>query len=201
MKPEIIDFNAIEGEYEIYSINPETKEEKNLFKNKNKILYYWADIVCQLLLSNNQFVINGAYLEYENVANPVDPVSIPTVNREDGISYYQTLTGNRDFLRLNLASPITIDSTPDRAIYFNSFVGRGNRLKYTVVTTGHTQGVRGVPFSHTVNSKICGLALVSKLNNNWTDDVIFSRGYFNVSDQILKTSGLQIGVRWKVAFK
>lgn len=175
---------------------------QELFTWKNQLQYDWARIAVQLFgFGRGEYRISGMYIEYENVANPNDPVSIPsTFSRGEGREYYQGLTGNKDYLRvplLSLPNPFVSSGLE------SEFDGTGinfNALSFFALTAG-TQGVLGRPFSAANNSKVYGLALISSPNwNDPTRDLIFSRTYFSGPNQILKSVAYQIGVRWSHSF-
>ncbi|MEM1953106.1 MAG: hypothetical protein QW299_07235 [Candidatus Caldarchaeum sp.] len=168
----------------------------------NQLQYDWARIAVQLFgFGRGEYRISGMYIEYENVANPNDPVSVPSsFPRSEGREYYQGLTGNKDYLRVPLLS---LPSPFVSAGLESEFDGTGinfNSLSFFALTAG-TQGVLGRPFSASNNSKIYGLALISSPNwNDPTKDLIFSRTYFSGPNQILKSVAYQVGVRWSHSF-
>jgi hypothetical protein len=189
------------GHYQVGYVHEATGAWTPLFDKDNLLLYTWGFIACQTLgLGDSSYKVNAAYLEYENLTNPTDPVSVPAFGRADGLDYYNGLGGNRDFLRVALAGTPTIDIAAGYEDYFIADV-TGNRCKFTLQSAG-THGVLGRPFSEVNNSKACGIALVATpVFADRAQDVILARGYFDVDDQPLKTLGAQIGVRWYVAFK
>ncbi len=160
----------------------------------NETLFDWAGIYSKLLTEGNvNFKIGGMYLEFENVADPNDPVSVPTFNRSGGLSYYQGLASapTRDYLRVPLTAA-TRSSTD--LVKFPD----GNLATFFAQSQG-VVGVHGKAFSDTVNSKIFGGALVAFPDTADADqDIVHSRFYLPVSGQQVKLPTSQIGLEWDV---
>jgi hypothetical protein len=77
---------------------------------------------------------------------------------------------------------------------------QGNQLTFFVQTAGAV-GANGLPFSHTVNSKVFAAALVAApVFSDRTKDVIFARTVLNTNNQITKEASAQIGITWDIAF-
>lgn len=173
-----------------------------LFVQKNQIQLSWGAIACQCIgLGNRSYRINAMYLEYENVADPDDPVTVPTYERGDGLDYYQNLvyTSDRDYLRVPLLLQPSIGIEPGFEDYFTEGVD-GNRLTFHTQSQG-TEGANGKPFSSGANSKIFGVALVATpVFEDPTKDIVLARTYFDVDDQTLKLASSQVGVTWDVVF-
>ncbi len=160
----------------------------------NLILFDWAAIVGQLLTTGNpNFKIGGMFLEYENVGDAGDPVSIPSFDRSGGISYYDSLSlsATKDYLRVPLIAA-TLETTDE--VSFPD----GNLMVYFAQSQG-TIGVHGKTFSDTAISKVYGGALVSMPDiNDATQDKVFSRFYVDVSEQQAKLATSQIGLTWEI---
>ena len=168
----------------------------------NQIQYSAGFVAAQCIgFGDKKFRINGMYIEYENLADPEDPVVVPTYTKADGIEYYEDLqsSGTRDFLRVPLVQLPLLGVVTGFEDYFQE--GQGNSLTFFALTQGST-GVHGKTFSDSVNSKVCGVALVATpVFGDRTQDVIFARTYYDPSDQILKEPAHQIGVTWEIQFK
>lgn len=162
----------------------------------NTVLYEWGAIVGKLLLKQGlQYGIGGMYIEFENVADPDDPVAAPTVERdpEMGVEYYDglALSSDRDYLRVPLIAG-TLNSSDD-----DDFP-KGNEPTFFAQTSGLT-GVHGKTFSDSSNSKVFGAALVAFPNeDDPTQDLVFARFYFDVEDQQVKLATSQIGIEWPI---
>lgn len=194
-----MDPDVVSGEYSVYELDGDRR--RPLFSKQNLILYTWGFIAAKCIGQGNAaYKVSAAYLEYENVANPADPVSVPSFSRGDGLPYYNGLSGNRDYLRVALSGTPAIDIASGFESYFTAGVS-GNRCTFSFQSAG-TQGVLGRPFANGNNSKACGIALVATpLASDRLQDVVLCRGYFEVADQIVKGVSTQIGVDWKVTFK
>lgn len=161
----------------------------------NDTLYEWATIFGQLLLRQGlNFGIGGMYIEFENTAEPGDPVTPPIVTRDadQGIDYYDALAGSgvRDYLRVPLVAGTLTSSDP---VNFP----KGNVSTFFAQTTGLV-GVHGKTFSDVVNSVVFGAALVSFVDlADATQDLILSRLYKDSTEQIAKTPTIQVGVEWQ----
>lgn len=147
--------------------------------------------------------IRKAYIEFENVDEPEDVVSNPTVDPMDtthGTAYYTSLSGSsvRDFLRVDLLGGARFSPAPDFEGYFAA--GQGNLLTLVAQTAG-TVGFHGRTFSNGVNSKICGCALVvAPDEQDQTKDIVVARVYYDAADQKVKPSSGQISTSWSVPF-
>jgi hypothetical protein len=167
----------------------------------NQIQDQWMNIMAQMLMGQNNFRIQAMYLEFENVADPDDPVTVPTFDESEGTDYYEELafSSTRDFLRVPLTQKPLLGIETG---YENSFVAgaSGNKLTYFSMSQG-TQGVHGKPYSDAANSKVFGLALVATpLFSDRTQDLVFARTYFGVSEQVVKEASHQIGATWDIVF-
>lgn len=166
----------------------------------NTELAWWG--AAAALVFSGQRPIFKVYAEFENVADPEDPVTNPSVsgtNPLHGVEYYLDLAGDRDFLRLDLAaSPLTFieEGYED---YFTS--PDGNALRIFAQTAG-TEGYHEVPFSSAENSKLCGTALaLARDPDDATQDIVLARVYLSSGDQLLKVSPTtQLGLTWEVPF-
>ena len=153
----------------------------------NLILRQWGQALGKLLATGNQkYRIAGMYLEFENVAAPGDPVSVPTFDRDRTVTYYDDLAVSavRDYLRV----PLFLATYTDAA--------DGTVCTYFARSSGAI-GVHGKTFSDTVNSTIFGASLVSFVDpTDATQDLLISSYYFDVPDQQQKLSTSQVGLEW-----
>jgi hypothetical protein len=168
----------------------------------NQIQYDWGYIAAQCIgKGNTKYKINAMFIEFENVADEADPVSIPAFDRGEGLDYYDDLinSGTRDYLRVPLRMSPEISIEAGFENYFAE--GEGNALTFFAQTTG-VEGVHGKTFSHAVNSKICGCALVATpVFADRTQDRIFSRTYLAVEDQTVKQVSSQSGIEGGISFE
>lgn len=173
-----------------------------LFTQHNTELAWWG-FAAALALSGERLTFR-VYAEYENVDDPEDVVTAPTVtgtNAAHGIDYYLGLSGvdDRDFLRLDLsASPLLFIEEGSES-YFDA--GEGNALRIFAQTAGD-EGYHENPFDADSNSKLCGSALaLARDPDDATQDIVLARVYFEAADQLLKLSPTtQIGLTWEVPF-
>jgi hypothetical protein len=166
----------------------------------NTVLYDWGFIAAKAIgTGDGSYRVNTMYIEFENVAAPADAVGIPSFTRDEGLTYYNGLAGNQDFLRVGLLGLPTISIESGYEAYFGA--DEGNLLTFLAQSEG-TAGVLGnATFSAANNSKVFGAALVaSPVNADRTKDVVFSRTYFAVADQVLKQASSQICLSWEVPF-
>ena len=167
---------------------------------RNTVLYSGAFIMAQLLRGKPEYKVNAMYLEFENVSDPDTTVSIPVFDRDEGTEYYEALGGTRDYLRVALVGEPALAIASGFTTFFDEAKGEGNRVDFFAQSSG-SNGVRGLEFSSLVNSKVYGLALVA--TPEWDDraqDVIYSRGYYPTSKQMVKQSSSQIGASWQHTF-
>lgn len=183
--------------YTIYRV-PEQGCWQPLFCCANQRQWDAGLIVAQLLRGRTEYRLAGFYVEFENVADPDDVVAVPSFGADEGIEYYQTLAGARDYLRIGLVTTPTLDIVTGYGDYFDrNDPEQGNRLTLFGQTEGFL-GVNGVEFSAAANSKVCGVALVAIPNpDDRSQDRIFARGYYPTDRQLLKQASSQIGISWR----
>lgn len=174
-----------------------------LFRKENQIQYAWGAVATRCIgLGDRNFRINAMYVEYENVADPEDPVTPPTFGRDEDRSYYGdlALSGTRDFLRVPLLLQPSIGIETGFEDYFIEGVS-GNLLTFHAQTQG-TVGFHGKSFNDGVNSKVFGVALVATpVFADPSQDIVFARTYFDTEDQTSKLASSQIGITWDVVFE
>jgi len=169
----------------------------------NQLQHGWGAIITEAVgRGNRDFRIAGMYIEFENMADPSDPVAVPTFDRDEGIDYYNDLASSsvRDFLRIPLVAAPAISIA---AGYDGSFIDgvTGNVMTF-FAQTGGTQGFHGKTFSDSTNSKVFGAALVAMPNfSDQSRDLVFARTYLDVAGQIPKSPSSQIGVTWEVVLE
>lgn len=168
----------------------------------NQIQYNWGFVAAQTIGRGlAAYKLSAMYVEFENVALPGDPVTIPVFGREEGTEYYGDLqsSGSRDFLRVPLLQDPLLGIATGFEDYFVE--GTGNKLTFFAQTQG-VAGVHGKTFSDAANSKVCGVAMVATpVFADWTQDIVFARSYFPLGEQTLKEVSSQIGVSWEFLFK
>lgn len=175
------------------------------FQKSNQIQLTWGVIAARQIGYRRQahrldYSIAAMYVEFENVADPEDEVTIPTYERSDGLEYYDALadSGVRDFARIPLRMEPTLTESAEAEGLLPD--GEGNMLTFFAMTSTGT-GVHGKTFSAGVNSKICGFALVATpVFGDRTQDVIFARTYLEAADQQVKDASAQAGVSWDIIF-
>lgn len=160
----------------------------------NAILYDWATIVGNRLIKDSpNYKLSFMYIEFENVAHPTDPVSLPVISRSGGIAYYEGLAHSlvRNYLRVPIISGVLTSSNTDH-------FPQGNLLTFYAQSQGVT-GLNGLPFSNSHNSKVFGAALVAAPDpSDATQDLVFARLYYAAADQQVKPStSAQIGITWE----
>jgi len=155
----------------------------------NAVLYDWSAIVSQLLTTGNpRYRISGMYLEFQNVENPGDTVTPPSLDRTRTIAYYNELnsSADRDYLRVPLTA-YTLASSEGRT---------NDLLKFFAASAGST-GVHGKTFSHVNNSVVYGASLVAIPEpGDRTQDLLFSSMYLPTEAQQAKLATSQIGLCW-----
>jgi len=185
----------IKGRIRLFDVRKKFWTPKTPFVS-NLVLYDWATVVGNLLTTgNNAYRINGMYLEFQNVTNPEEPVGVPSFTRYDGIEYYNNLanSSNSDYLRVPLvSSSLTSD---DMTKWPNG--NDCNFFAQTVASAG--TGINGKPFNDTAISVVYGAALVvMPVQNDRTQDLVFSRAYLPAGEQQAKLATSQIGLQWSL---
>lgn len=176
------------------------------FQQFNQIQATWGYIAAQQIgfkrpSGRLDYSIAAMYFEYENTVNAEDPVTAPTYEVDEGLSYYDELadTADRDFLRIPLSQEPTLGIESEFEDLFTPGLD-GNKLTFSAQTAG-LAGVHGKEFSNDVNSKLFGVALVATpVADDRTQDVIFARTYFAVDDQVVKALSHQAFIQWDIVF-
>ena len=181
----------------LYPVDPKTgkvdrENPKKVITQENLILYGGSDIVARLLGGDDEFKIQAMFCEYENMADPLDPIVPPAFDREGGLLYYSSLLPPRDYVRV----PITISPSilsSDEALY------AGNQVTFFALTNSN-EGINGLPFNAASNSTVYGVALAATPSvEDPTQDVVFARAYFTPPDnKFLKEVGHEIGIDWSI---
>lgn len=168
---------------------------------QNTVLYDWGFIAAKALGHGEAiYRINAMYIEFSNVAAPGNAVNVPTFSRDEGVSYYNSLSGSNDYLRVPLIGLPSITIETGFESFFTAGVD-GNLLTFHAQTAGTVGVKQDLPFSDTVNSKIFGGALVAApVFADSTQDIVFSRSYFASADQTLKQASSQVGITWELPF-
>lgn len=196
----------VRGQIDVYRLHyvhgNRSPQPSHLFGKANQIQYSWGFLAAKLLGDGDPaYRIRAMYIEYENLADPDDPVTPPTFDRTEGTEYYNNLalSGSRDFLRVPLSVRPTLGIAAGYEDYFVDGV-TGNKLTFVGQTQG-SAGVHGKPCNSGVNSKVFGIALVgTPVFADATQDVVFARTYFDTGDQVLVQSSSHIGIMWSIVF-
>lgn len=155
---------------------------------RNQVVYEGVDLLARIV-AGQDLAINTMYIEFVNSGS-----ASPTVDPAQGREYYDDLeaTGvDTDYLRIPLQLIPALDSSdPDR---FASDV-----VIFTGIT-GDSTGVssRALPFDEASSSEVYGVALVCAVDDERTNDIVFSRGY--PSSAIPKGVN-QLAIRWSHTF-
>jgi hypothetical protein len=169
----------------------------------NQIQYSWGFIAAQTIGRGQvAYKLSAMYIEFENVASPGDPVTIPTFGKDEGTDYYDDLqaSGTRDFLRVPLLQDPLVGIATGYEEFFTAGTD-GNKITLFSQTQG-VLGIHGKTFSDSVNSTVFGAALVATpVFADRTQDIMFARAYFPVDEQTLKEASRQLGVSWEVSFQ
>jgi|688.fasta_scaffold23418_2 hypothetical protein len=188
--------------------------EKSLVGDQpNQIQYSWGFIASRQLgyrfqPNRDSYHISAMYIEFENQSSAAalagTAVSVSSsFPRSDSIGYYNSLSGNRDFLRI----PLIIEPTSSVASGTEANLDdlpleqQFNKLTFFAQTAGST-GVHGKAFSPAHNSKVYAVALVAApVFSDRTKDAVFARTVLASGNQVAKTASSQIGITWDISFK
>lgn len=178
-----------------------------LHDQHNQIQYAWGHVAARQLGYRPQpdrpsYHISAMYLEFENVANPGDTVTVSAFDRDLGITYFDELMYSpvQDFLRVPLRLEPALGISSGYEEFFTAGLN-GNQLTFFAQTAG-LSGVHGKLFSHTVNSKIYAATLVATpVFSDRTKDAVFARTVFEDAHQVTKEASSQVGITWDIAFE
>lgn len=196
---------GVRGTVTLWRVDDTTGLRTPICTQRNQIQYAWGYLAAKQFgyrpnSDRPSHHISTLYVEFENQADPATAISIAPFSRAVDISYYGSLSGNRDYLRL----PIVIEPTLGVSDGYEENLPinqSANQLTFFVQTSGNT-GVRGLNFASNVNSKVFAAALVASPDfGDPTKDVIFARTMFGTSNQVVKEASSQIGITWDIAFE
>jgi len=158
----------------------------------NDLLYEWAHIVTTMMRNEpdgKNYSIGGMYIEFDNSGSAA---AVPTVARDESLSYYNNLNisnSDQDYLRVPLIA--TTSANSDSATF-----ALDNKAIFYAQTEGAT-GIHGLAFG--TGSKVFGCGLVAyRSSADASQDLIFSRSYFATANQLDKATGSQIGITWDI---
>lgn len=161
----------------------------------NQQMYEWGTPEIELLADQSlAYALRYLYVEFENVEDPDAEVAVDeTIDRAAGRSYFESLSGARDYLRIPVAT-ITKYSTDE------DLFPHGNAL-LVVGLAENGVGVNGLPFNDTAISKIIGGAFVAApVPADPTRDLVFRRWIYSGSDQVVKASVAPLNVNARLQF-
>ena len=149
------------------------------------------DIQAHLLSGDGEYAPNYIFVEYKNVQNLGEIVQDESL-ATDTIEHYsnlRTYDSDRDYLAIPITiKPRIVEPTGDSH----------TAIEYSVVTSGITHGVNGLPFSSENNSVIYSLGLVTRIYNRNSDtDILFARTSFEPEKQMIKTTS-DMYITWTV---
>lgn len=197
--------SGIRGHITLWRVDEKTGLKVPVASQHNQIQYSWGYVAAKQIGYRRQadrldYSLSALYIEYENQpGSPEDPVSEATeFSRDLGISYYNGLSGSRDYLRVQISLEPALSVSPGYEANL-PISQQGNQLTFFAQTSG-TVGVHGTPFNST--SKVFAAALVAA--PVWADhtrDVVFARTVFAENNQVTKEPSSQIGITWDIAFE
>lgn len=196
---------GVRGHVTLWRVDEKTGLKLPVAAQPNQIQYSWGWIAAKQIGFKRQpdrldYSISAMYIEFVNQEDPAESVSAASFNRDVDISYYNTLSGEGDFLRvpLSVEPALSVSAGYDENLPPDQ---KGNQLTFFVQSSG-TTGIRGKQFSHTANSKVFSAALVAApVFSDRTKDVIFARTVFSAENQVTKEASSQIGITWDIAFE
>jgi len=186
-------YGRFQGFVRFLALDPKTGRVIREISRSNTILYGGADVMAKLLAGQPTYKIGGMYLEFQNLADPGDPITPPAFDRDGGRAYYDGLSTSpdRDYLRVPLIGEPGL--TASGSAYDD------NQATFFAMSEG-LAGVHGKDFLPGSNSAVFGAALAAMPDPaDQTQDVVFARVYAGI-DKILKETGFEIGVSWAVRF-
>lgn len=146
------------------------------------------DIQAHLLSGDGEYSPNYIFVEYKNVQSLSETIEDESLST-DTIEHYSHLGSDCDYL----AIPITI-----KPRIVEPSGESHTAIEYSVVTSGITTGVNGLPFDTAHNSVIYSLGLVTRVyNRNSNTDILFARTSFDSEHQMVKTTS-DMYITWKV---
>lgn len=146
------------------------------------------DIQAHLLSGDGEYSPNYIFVEYKNVQSLSETIEDESLST-DTIEHYSNLGSDCDYL----AIPITI-----KPRIVEPSGESHTAIEYSVVTSGITTGVNGLPFDTAHNSVIYSLGLVTRVyNRNSNTDILFARTSFDSEQQMVKTTS-DMYITWKV---
>ena len=203
---------GVRGHVTLWRVDDATGLMTPLHSQRNMILLSWGHAAARALgyrsiAGRPSYHISTMYIEYENVANPEDPVSVSSFERDLDLDYFSdlALSGTQDFLRVPLRLEPTLGIAAQTELdypgYFTDGVD-GNQLTFFAQTSG-IAGIHETDFGGAgVNSKVYAATLVAApFPDDRTKDVLFARTTFEVENQVVKEASSQVGITWDIVFE
>jgi hypothetical protein len=190
------------GEFEVALLGPDGQPVRRSVA-RNRLMADWAVVACSMFGDGNaNYRLRGFYVEFANLDDPDDTVSVPVddaIDATEGQSYYEGLSSspNHDFLRV----PISVSPEKFLESDATSWGVPFNGLRFQASTDG-VVGVHGKPFDLGHNSKIYGLALVAA--PDWEDrtlDRVYAKVYYEAAQQLLALAVGQVSLRYTRTFR
>lgn len=184
--------------------NKITNNFTSILHKKNLVLYGAADIMAKLVSGNSSYAVSHMYYDYANTNSTPPP---PTINREDGLPYFNALSGANDFLRIPILTSAKIDKYYEFSSPTPNDVYKGNMATF-VATSAASPSQSGEidPNNYFLStgingpSKIISVALVvSPDPYDRHKDIIFSR--LSLSSPITIQANSYVDCFWSIAFK
>lgn len=203
---------GVRGHVTLWRIDDATGLMTPLHSQRNMILLSWGHAAARALgyrpgAGRPSYHVSTMYIEYENVTNPEDEVTVSAFDRDLGIDYFSdlALSGTQDFLRVPLRLEPSLGISPQTELDYPGYFTEGengNQLTFFAQTSG-IAGIHETAFGGSgVNSKIYAATLVATPDpNDRTNDVLFARTTFEVENQVVKEASSQVGITWDVAFE
>lgn len=197
---------GVRGHVSLWRVDEKSGLRLPLFSQANQIQYGWGFIAAKQLGYRPQpdrpsYHISAMYIEYENT-DPEALISAPVLERTADISYYNSLSETRNFIRvpLSIEPALSVSAGYEANLPVNQ---SGNQLTFFAQTSESRVVYPGESrrFSNTTNSRVYAAALVATpAVNDRSKDVVFARTVFDSAHQVTKEVSSQIGITWDIAF-
>jgi hypothetical protein len=174
----------VAGYVEVFSVTDGIWTPITAFKNT--VLYSGYDILGKVVGGNQDYAVNGMYIQYRNGA-PSEPV----ISKDRVLGYYTTQVAPEGVCR--------VKTVADPAYSATSTDYESNKVSFTAITDGST--LAGASVQDGV-SQFYSIALVAIPDlADQTKDVLFSAANIYAGSTftpILKVANSQVGFKWDI---
>lgn len=157
---------------------------------QRNLLVYSAGEAFARALAGQAYYPRGVYMQFENLADPEDPITVISPAVEDTAALFPALTSDFDFVRAELTMPAALET------YGTSY--ENNQAHYYASIPATASSYNGnLTLSPANNSAVIGAGLVAIPSMaDQTQDILIAR---IATPKLLLKTGMRVGIEWQIA--